>query len=414
MHASKQYLAEVRKEYGRAGERDRSRLLDEAEKRTGYNRKYLIRVLNREAGPELVKHRRRKRRAEYGAAVITALVELWDIFEQPCGQRLAAVLRDQVERLRGWGELRCSDVVAEQLKTISGSTIDRLLRREKRVRMLRRNRNPNVQRLIYQKVPVKVAAEWDTSEIGNLQVDFVAHCGRSTGGDYIYTISVVDIATNWWEGQAIAVRSQHATKEGLSQMRPRFPFRIRELHPDNDSALVNDLLLDWCREQRIQLSRSRPYQKNDNAWIEQKNWTHVRKVVGYRRFTSSSELRLLNEIYAVLRLYKNFFLPTIKLASKTRVNGRIKRTYDEPRTPYQRLMASRHVDRNTRQQLKATYEALNPAELQRRLSGLREQLENVNTATPEILPKRPWRGPDITLDKQRGTNSAGVRKEATA
>ena len=323
MHASKQYLAEVRKEYGRAGERDRSRLLDEAEKRTGYNRKYLIRVLNREAGPELVKHRRRKRRAEYGAAVITALVELWDIFEQPCGQRLAAVLRDQVERLRGWGELRCSDVVAEQLKTISGSTIDRLLRREKRVRMLRRNRNPNVQRLIYQKVPVKVAAEWDTSEIGNLQVDFVAHCGRSTGGDYIYTISVVDIATNWWEGQAIAVRSQHATKEGLSQMRPRFPFRIRELHPDNDSALVNDLLLDWCREQRIQLSRSRPYQKNDNAWIEQKNWTHVRKVVGYRRFTSSSELRLLNEIYAVLRLYKNFFLPTIKLASTTRVTGRI-------------------------------------------------------------------------------------------
>jgi hypothetical protein len=190
-------------------------------------------------------------------------------------------------------------------------------------------------------VPVKVAAEWDTNEIGNLQVDFVAHCGRSTGGDYIYTISAVDIAMNWWEGQAIAARSQHATKEGLSLMRPRFPFRIRELHPDNDSALVNDLLLAWCREQRIQLSRSRPYQKNDNAWIEQKNWTHVRKVVGYRRFDSTSDLRLLNQIYTVLRLYKNFFLPTIKLASKVRVNGRIKRTYDEARTPYQRLIVSR-------------------------------------------------------------------------
>jgi len=270
VHASKQYIAEVRKEYERAGEVVRSRLLDEAEKRTGYNRKYLIRVLNREPRPELVKRCQRRRKAEYGVAVMTALVEVWDIFEQPCGQRLTAVLREQVDRLRQWGELRCSDAVAGQLKTISASTIDRLLRREKRVRMLRRTRNPNAQRLIYQKVPVKVAAEWDTNEIGNLQVDFVAHCGRSTGGDYIYTISAVDIATNWWEGQAIAVRSQHATKDGLNQMRPRFPFRIRELHPDNDSALVNDLLLAWCREQRIQLSRSRPYQKNDNAWIEHK------------------------------------------------------------------------------------------------------------------------------------------------
>ena len=408
MHASKQYLAEVRKEYERADESGRSRLLDEAEKRTQYNRKYLIRVLNREPRPELVKRRRRKRKAEYGAAVVSALVEVWDTFEQPCGQRLTVVLREQVGRLRQLGELRCSDEVAEQLQAISASTIDRLLRREKRIRMLRRNRNPNVQRLIYQKVPVKVASEWDTNEIGNLQVDFVAHCGRSTGGDYIHSISTVDIATNWWEGQAIAVRSQHATKEGLSLMQPRFPFRIRELHPDNDSALVNDLLLDWCREQRIELSRSRPYQKNDNAWIEQKNWTHVRKVVGYRRFDNTSELRLLNEIYAVLRLYKNFFLPTIKLASKTRVNGRIKRTYDQARTPYQRLMESRQIDRKSKQQLKATYESLNPAELQRRLSDLRQQLETVSAAKSEIVLRRPWRGPGITINPQRGGSAAAA------
>jgi hypothetical protein len=151
--------------------------------------------------------KRRRRRAEYGVEVVTALIEVWDIFEQPCGQRMVAVLRDELERLRRLGELRCSDSVSGQLQEISASTIDRLLRREKGVRQLRRNRNPNVQRLIYQKVPVKVAADWDTSEIGNVQVDFVAHCGRSTGGDYIHTISAVDIATNWWEGQAIAVRS---------------------------------------------------------------------------------------------------------------------------------------------------------------------------------------------------------------
>jgi hypothetical protein len=167
MHARKQYLADVRKEYQRADERARSRLLDEAQKRTGYKRKYLIRVFNRERGPERLRPGRRQRKAGYGGGVITALVEMWDMFEQPCGQRLASVLREQVDRLRRLGELRCSDWVAGQLKEISASTIDRRLRREKRVRMLRRNRNPNVQPLVYSKVPVKsppsgTGARWAT------------------------------------------------------------------------------------------------------------------------------------------------------------------------------------------------------------------------------------------------------------
>ena len=404
MNARRQYLEELGKEYGRADEKSRGRLLDEAEKRTGLNRKYLIRVLNhpRRPGPR----KRRRRRAEYGAAVVTALVEVWDIFEQPCGQRMAAVLRSELDRLRTLGELRCSDAVAGQLKEISARTIDRLLGREKRVRHLRRNRNPNMQRLIYQKVPVKVAAEWDTSEIGNVQVDFVAHCGRSTGGDYIHTISAVDIATNWWEGQAIAVRSQHATKEGLTQMRPRFPFRIRELHPDNDSALVNDLLWDWTQQEKIRLSRSRPYKKNDNAWVEQKNWTHVRKVVGYRRFDTTGELRLLNEIYAVLRLYKNFCLPSIRLKSKTREGGKIKRVYEEPRTPFQRVMASEQIDRKTKRQLQSVYASLNPAALYRKLTELREQLEAVSAGKSEGLGKPAYRGPDIRISKRRNPVAA--------
>jgi hypothetical protein len=345
--------------------------------------------------------RRRKRRAEYGAAVVTALVEIWDIFEQPCGQRLVAVLRTELDRLRRLGEVRCTEAVAAQLKKISGSTIDRLLAREKRVRHLRQNRNPNAQRLIYQKVPVRVAADWDTSEIGNVQVDFVAHCGRSSGGDYIHTISTVDIATNWWEGEAIAVRSQQASKEGLSQIQARFPFRIRELHPDNDAALVNDLLCDWARGQKIRMSRSRPYKKNDNALVEQKNWTHVRKIVGYRRFDTTTELRLLNEIYAVLRVYKNFCLPTIRLKSKTRVEGRIKRKYDEPRTPYQRLMESDCIERKTKRLLQTVYEDLNPAALQRRLTELRIELEAVSAGKSEACGKPRQHGPALRIRGKR-------------
>ena len=401
MHARKQYLADLQKEYGRADESGRTLLLDEAQRRTKYHRKYLIRVLNRPARPKVVKPRKRRRRAEYGAAVTTALVALWDIFEQPCGQRLAAILKSELGRLRRLGEVRCSDRVAEQLEQISASTIDRLLRREKRLRLLKRHRNPNVQRLIYQKVPVKVAAEWDTRQVGNLQVDFVAHCGRSTGGDYIHTLSAVDIATNWWEGQAIPVRSQHATRDGLNQMRPRFPFRIRELHPDNDSTLVNDLLWDWCRQARIRMSRSRPYKKNDNAWIEQKNWTHVRKVVGYRRYDQLSELRLLNQIYAVLRLYKNFCLPTIKLESKTRVGGRIQRSYGQPLTPYQRLLKSRQIRRSVKAELRSVYESLNPAELHRQLMALCQQLEQVSAAKGDLVRKPARHGPPFEIRRRK-------------
>lgn len=405
MNARKQYLEALRKEYGGAGDSRRGGLLDEAEKRTGLNRKYLIRILNH-APARKAKGRRRRRSAEYGAAVITALIEIWDIFEQPCGQRLAPVLKTELERLRRLGEVRCTDEVAGQLKEISASTVDRLLRREKRVRRLKRNRNPNVQRLIYQKVPVKVAAEWDTSEIGNVQVDFVAHCGRSAGGSFIHTVSTVDIATNWWEGEAIPVRSQQEAKSALSRIQSRFPFDIRELHPDNDTALVNDLLWDWTQGQKIRLSRSRPYKKNDNAWVEQKNWTHVRKIVGYRRFDTMTELRLLNEIYAVLRLYKNFCLPAIRLKSKIRVEGRIKRQYDKPLTPYQRLMDSTQIGRKAKRELKAIYESLNPAALQRRLTELREQLEQVSAGKSEGYGKPRYRGPDIRIGKRRTLSNA--------
>ena len=308
----------------------------------------------------------------------------------------------EVGRLRKLGELRCSDTVAAQLQQISPKSIDRLLAREKSVRGLRRNRNPGVQRLHFERVPVKVASEWDTQEVGNLQVDFVAHCGRSTGGAYIHTLSAVDIASGWWEGQAIAVRSQTETKAGLERMRPQFPFRIKEIHPDNDSAMINDLLWDWCRQARIRMSRSRPYQKNDNAWVEQKNWTHVRKVVGYRRYDSAAELRVLNQIYAVARLYRNFFQPSIKLVSKTRVEGRIKRLYDTPRTPYQRLLESGQLRKPDREALRTLYQTLNPAQLRRQLEQLRQQLSESSHSKAEVLHKPPYRGPDIWLSKWRG------------
>jgi len=404
MHSRKQYLLEIRKEYEQADMEGRGRLLDEAQKRTGLNRKYLIRTLNGPLRPGALRRRRRSRK--YGAAVGSALVELWEVFDFPCGQRLAPLLRREVGRLRRLGELRCSDEVAEKLQQMSSKTVDRLLVRERQVRRLQRVRNPAAQPLMYQRVPVKVAAEWDTQEVGNVQVDYVAHCGRSTGGEYVHTISAVDIASGWWEGIAIARRSQQATELGVEQIRQRTPFRIKELHPDNDSGLLNELLWRYCRHWRIRLSRSRPYRKNDNAWVEQKNWTHVRKVVGYGRYESPAELELMNQIYELSRLFQNFFQPVMKLQRKQRIGGHIQRFYDTPQTPYERLVASGQLKKHALRELFAVYESLNPAELHRRLRALREQLFDLADRKLPVVIRPKHRGPGLLFGRQKNRGFA--------
>ena len=399
MHSREQYLDKVRAEYEKADKAARGCLLDEAQKRTGMCRKYLIRKLGQPFRPRLKKGRR-KRRASYDGPVIAALVRVWEIFDFPCGQRLQPVLQREVQRLRALGELRCSPELAEKLGQISAKTLDRVLAHEKQVRLLRRNRNPAVHPLLYQKIPVRVPGDWDRDQVGNVQVDFVAHCGRSASGEFVHTVSTVDIASGWWEGQAIAGRSQQATKEGLDVIRQRLPFRLREIHPDNDSSMINHLLWRYCKQHRIQMSRSRPYKKNDNAWVEQKNWTHVRKVVGYRRYDTMRELALLNQIYGLLRLYKNFCQPVMKLKRKTRVGGKIHRVYDKPRTPCERLLESGQLDKKGREQLRQVYESLNPAELHRQLERLRNELFELSEAREGMRKIKPGRrGPALRLGR---------------
>jgi hypothetical protein len=332
--------------------------------------------------------------------VLATLVQVWEIFDYPCGQRLVPVLRGELERLRQSGELRCSQEVAEKLRRISARTIDRLLAREKRERQLRRNRNPALHSLLYQKIPVKVAADWETSQVGNVQVDYVEHCGRSMAGEYVHTLSAVDIASSWWwEGEPMAQRTQEATQAGMTAIRQRLPFRIREIHPDNDRRMINDLLWRYCRRTHIRISRSRPYKKNDNAWVEQRNGTHVRKLVGYRRLDTTAERAALRELYQYLRLYKNFFQPAMKLKAKVRSGGKIHRQYDEARTPYQRLLDSGQLSQRAEKRLRRQYESLNVAELRRKVEELRNRLfDLIENKTEEVEGlKRRGRGRAISL-----------------
>jgi hypothetical protein len=302
------------------------------------------------------------------------LIQLWKAFDYPCSQRLVAVLREQVPRLRSRGLLHCQDAVAGKLLTISAKTIDRKLAGERRRLQLSRYRRAATQRLLLETIPVKLPDAWDRTQIGNLQLDYVFHCGQSAAGVFLRTFSAVDIASGWWEGRPVLDGSQQAACSALDGVRRRLPFRLREIHPDNDSAFLNALMVQYCADNGIALSRSRPLKKNDNCWVEQKNWTHVRKLVGYHRLAGHQQHVLLCRLYEAWADWRNFFQPVMRLEHKVRSQGKVHRRYDQPRTPYQRLLESGQLSTAATEKLKRRYESLNPFTLLRAIQSLVQQM----------------------------------------
>jgi len=369
MYSRNQYLQNLRLEYLKTkSKKEKGELLDEAEKRTGLSRKHLIVKLRPKSNIDRRKEERKRRKVVYDGCVKAALVQIWRILDYPCGQRLAPLLKntDIIERLRDFKELHCSDEVAEKLKKISFRTIDEKLKHQKEIERIRKKYQKKVHPLLYQKIPVKLSDEWNRSQLGNIQTDLIEHCGQSARGEYINTISNTDIAIGWWEGEAIMGRGQIPTCEGIDRARKRFPFAWKEIHSDNGTEFINAHLFRYAQKEKLGFSRSRPNKKNDNCFVEQKNWTHVKKYVGYLRYNTKEEQDILNSLYRnELRLYKNFFQPVIKLVLKERIGGKIHRKYDIPKTPYQRAMESKDVPEKKKKELKKIYDSLNPAELKR-------------------------------------------------
>jgi hypothetical protein len=345
--------------------KEKSKLLDEYCQTTGQNRNYVIRKIRK--GIYLKSNfGKRKKKEYYDGYVKETLVKIWRIFDYPCGQRLEPLLKTEVEKLRKLGELDCSDEVVKKLKKISSATIDRKLKHQKEIERIRKKYQKKVHPLLYQKIPVKLSDDWDRNQLGNVQVDLIEHCGQSERGEYLNTISNTDISTGWWEGEAITGRGQIPTLEGLDKARKRFPFSWKEIHSDNGTEFINAHLFRYTQKEGLLFSRLRPNKKNDNCFVEQKNWTHIKKYVGYLRYDTKEELKILNDLYRnELRLYKNFFQPVIKLVLKERIGGKIHRSYDIPKTPYQRVMESKEVPEKKKQELKKIHESLNPAELKR-------------------------------------------------
>ena len=373
--AKQQYMDTLREKYLKAGRKEKGQILNEFCRNTGQERKYVIKKFRYKV--KLKEKGQRKKRAEYyDNEVKVALVLLWNIFDHPCGQRLSPLLEGEVARLRTFGELVCSDEVAEKLRKMPSATIDRKLKYEKEVLADGHKYTKKNSSFLGSSIPTRTSMEQDRSVLGTIQMDCVEHCGASAQGDYAQSLTTVDICSGWWEGEAFMGKGQERTLDAVKNARYRMPLPWAEIHPDNGGNFINYHLYGYTLNEGLDFSRSRPYKKNDNCFVEQKNDTHVRQVVGYLRYDTNEEIAALNDLYRnELRLYKNFFQPVMKLVEKVRVLSKIHKRYDTPKTPYRRLMESLQVSDVKKEELRAVYESLNPALLKRTIDEKLKKLQ---------------------------------------
>ena len=371
--------------YRTARKKEKQQILDEFCATTGYSRgyaRYVLRNHGREVllgGKRIVigdRHQRQQRVKPryYDDDVVKTLVRLWELLNYICGKRLVAILPELLQKLEQFGELRLPAVTKEKLLQISASSIDRLLKAERRKHQLRMRSHTKPGTLLKHQIPIRTFAEWDEAQPGFVEMDLVAHDGGLALGDFCQTLDLTDVCTGWTETEGVPNKAQVWVFAAIQTIRQRLPFPLLGLDSDNGSEFVNNELLRYCQQERITFTRARPYRKNDNCYVEQKNYSVVRQTVGYQRFDTTEELAVLQQLYLTLRLYTNFFQPTMKLKSKERCGSQVKKRYEPPQTPYQRVLASPAVEAASKQKLKRQYKRLNPAALKRELDKLRKYL----------------------------------------
>lgn len=380
------YVGIMKERYRKAGRGERGRLLDEVVEVTGYHRKSAIRLM-RGKNPGSAGSGRVGRPQEYGPDVVAALRRVWEVADRPCGSRLAPFMEELVSKLEAWEELLLPGEVAGALCAMSASTIDRLLRpyKERGRRPWTSGTRPGS--LLKASIPIRTFGEWGEPPPGHLEVDLVAHCGESTEGFYLNTLTGVDIATGWVVCRGVWGKGQDRVGGAVHEMARGLPFRLLDLHTDNGSEFINHHLHTYCRRKGITFTRSRPYRKNDNAHVEQKNWTAVRRLIGYDRYATHAALERLQRVHRLAALYLNFFQPVRKLIHKSREGARVRRIYDTARTPYQRLLALGVLTPEEQESLERRYQGLNPVRLKAQLEAALEALWA--TAEPDSDHQRP-------------------------
>jgi len=358
---SKRELVEAtRPRYLKANKAGKAHILNEFVANTGYHRKYAIRILKHRAKPKGLKKKGRQK--VYQGEVVQALSWIWEICGRICSKRLKPFLPEIVSVLERQNELHLTTDTKTLLLSMSCATIDRRLGP---VRFEHRHGLSTTKpgTLLKKAIPVRTYTPWEDEKPGFVEIDLVAHCGETTEGQYLNTLTATDLATGWTECLAIPNKTQPAVSQAIQELRQRLPFRLLGLDSDNGSEFINDTLLRYCQSEQITFTRSRPYHKNDQAHVEQKNWSVVRHTVGYDRLETPQELALLGSIYAGLRLYINFFQPVLKLMAKEQVDGKTVKKYDQAATPYRRVLALEQLPIETKVHLTNLYISLNPVAL---------------------------------------------------
>ena len=358
----RKYLKRMKPLYQAARRSEQSRLLNEMEQVTGLHRKSLLRLLHARSLQR--KKRTTPRSRTYGLEVEQVILLVWESLDYVCAERLTPVLLVTAQHLARFGVVRLTAQVERQLSTISEATVTRLLRKHRAQKQRLPRSGPQRANQVRAGVPMG-RIPWDTSEPGHFEVDLVHHGGESTAGEYVHTLQLIDVATGWSERVAILGRGEQAMKGGFERILARLPFPIVELHPDNGSEFFNQHLVRLWKDKvsGVRLSRSRPYHKNDNRLVEQKNDTLVRRYLGELRLDTVEQMEAVNALYEQMWVYYNLFQPVLHLCEKEVVDGHLRRKWDEAKTPYERLRASGVLTAQQQETLAHLYTQTNPLHL---------------------------------------------------
>jgi len=358
-NSKREYIEIMRARYLKADKKEKGKILDEFIKVTGYHRKAAIRVLTKKVKSG-ISHKGRPTRYN---TVHQPLRTIWEASDRLCSKRLKPFIPEMIQVLRRQGEMHVNSDTEAQLAKLSPSTIDRMLRPYRQ----RGGRKPlsatQRSKLLKSSIPIRTFADWKEDKPGFLEIDTVAHCGESLAGFYLNTLCSVDVATGWIEPIPVWGKGQVRVKSAVHRIRRRAPFPTLGLDSDSGSEFLNFCFSRYCQEEKIIFTVSRPYKKNDSCYVEQKNGNIIRRLVGYDRYSSKAAFQSLERLYEIVRLYVNFFQPSMKLRGKTRQGAKVHKVYDTAQTPYQRLLKSDVLNQSKKVELAATYNGLNPVRL---------------------------------------------------
>ena len=375
-----EYTQALQSRYFRSSKEEKGKMLDEFTQVTGLHRKAAIRLLNRLSQPRASKRRGRPRK--YSTEVTGALKAIWEAGDRLCSKRLQPFVPEMVKVLRQHNEQHIDASTEAQLCQMSPSTIDRLLRPWRQAGGRRSLSATRPGCLLKSAIPIRTFADWQENKPGFMETDLVAHCGESTEGFYLNTLCAVDIASGWTECLSVWGKGQLRVRQAVHRMRQRLLFPLLGVDSDNGSEFINQCFYTYCSQEKITFTRSRSYKKNDSCHVEQKNGNVVRRLVGYDRYASKSAFECLERTYSLVRLYQNFFQPTMKLISKARHGAKVYKLYETARTPHQRLLQSGVLTEANRAELLAIYHGLNPILLLKQINSTLEQLWRLSERTP--------------------------------